>query len=42
MYLNCDFKHNLYIDGIQNGDYKIHRRHLTPDSSLSGHLANEN
>ena len=26
MFVNCDFKHNLYIDGIQNGGYQIHRR----------------
>ena len=39
MFLNCDFKHNLYIDGIQNGGYQIHRKR---DSNLSGHLANEN
>ena len=21
---NCDFNHNLYIDGFQNGDYYFH------------------
>ena len=39
MFLNCDFKHYLYIDGIQNGGFQIHRRR---DSNPSGHLANEN
>ena len=39
MFLNCDFKHNLYFDVIQNGDFQIHRRR---DSNISGHLANEN
>ena len=23
MFLNCDLKHNLYIDGIQNGGFNI-------------------
>ena len=36
---NCDFNHNLYIDGFQNGGYYIHRRQV---SNLAGNLANDN